>query len=68
MVTVAVATERARDFRELFVEWSRRQGAHVVSEPPESGGLDGTVNFSLVPEAFLEVLDAARFRYTKVPT
>ncbi|MEM5316521.1 hypothetical protein [Paraburkholderia sp. JHI869] len=68
MVTVAVAAQDAREFRELFVDWSRGQGAHVVFEPPESAGFDGAVNFSLVPEEFLEVLGAAGLRYTRLST
>ncbi|RQV65892.1 hypothetical protein DF018_22185 [Burkholderia cenocepacia] len=65
MATVAVPAQQAREVRELFVSWSRKQGAHIVSEPPESGGVSGTVHFSCVPEEFLTVLDDEGIRYTK---
>ncbi|ALX11993.1 hypothetical protein P350_10780 [Burkholderia cepacia JBK9] len=69
MATVAVPAQQAREVRELFVDWSRKLGAHIVSEPPESGGgVRGTVNFSCVPEEFLTVLDEEGIRYTKIST
>lgn len=66
MATVAIAAQQAREFRNVFVEWSREQGVHIVSEPPESGGVGGTVNFSCVPVEFLALLDAAGIQYTMI--
>lgn len=68
MVTVAVAVQQAREFRDLFVDWCREQGAQIVSEPPEGGGIGDTVNFSCVPVEFLAVLDASGIQYTKIST
>lgn len=68
MATVAVPAQQAREVRELFVDWSRRLDAHIVSEPLESGGAKGTVNFSCVPEEFLAVLDEEGIRCTMIST
>jgi hypothetical protein len=66
MATVAVASTQAREFRARFTEWSRKKGAHVIAEPPESAGANGSTNFSQVPLEFLALLDEAGFQYTKV--
>lgn len=68
MATVAVAAQEARKFRNLFVEWRKRQGARVIAEPPESVGVDGMATFSRVPDEFLEVLDAEGMNYKTLPT
>jgi hypothetical protein len=35
MATVYVHADRAKEFRNLFVEWRRQRGASIISEPAE---------------------------------
>lgn len=66
MATIAVAAQQARNFRNHFSAWRRKQGAHIYAEPQESAGVNGAVDFSSVPTEFLNVLDAADFKYAKI--
>ncbi|KVW83024.1 hypothetical protein [Burkholderia cepacia] len=63
MAIISVDAGQARRVREIFVAWRRAQGWTIISEPPESAGIDGRVIFSSVPDEFLGVLQSQDIHY-----
>ncbi len=63
MSRISVDASQARRVREVFVAWRRAQGWTIISEPPESAGIDGRVIFSSVPDDFLGVLKLQGIHY-----
>jgi hypothetical protein len=66
MATVYVHAGRAREFLDLFFNWSREHRGSIVTQPPEGMPRGEDKEFLMVEDEFLDHLSAQGFPYRRL--